>query len=121
VRVIGANALVHTIHIPGRHRPESVVAINRNAWTSSIGIGGRHQAERPPQLQNRPDIQPNNRFEPVDWNTALNPTAPFDAQDVFWVDRCRIEIMNGFKRDLEKTFPTVDVAAGLAIVPSGET
>lgn len=39
----GANALVHTIHTPGRHRPESVDAINRNGvdvinrngWSSS--------------------------------------------------------------------------------------
>jgi integral membrane sensor domain MASE1 len=43
----GANALVHTIHTP------DVIARNRwtpsfgTGWTSSIGIGGRHQPERP--------------------------------------------------------------------------
>jgi hypothetical protein len=30
----------------GRDRPERVVVINRNDWSSSIGIGGRHQSVR---------------------------------------------------------------------------
>lgn len=32
-----------------RDRPESVVAINRNAWSQSIGIAGRDRPERAPQ------------------------------------------------------------------------
>jgi hypothetical protein len=31
---------------PGRDRPERAVAINRNAWSQSIGIGGRNQPVR---------------------------------------------------------------------------
>ncbi|WP_210205923.1 hypothetical protein, partial [Bradyrhizobium algeriense] len=31
----------------GRDRPEWVVAINRNAWSQSIGTAGRDQSERP--------------------------------------------------------------------------
>jgi len=31
---------------PGRDRPESVVAINRNAWSQSIGIAGRDHPVR---------------------------------------------------------------------------
>jgi hypothetical protein len=30
----------------GRDRPESVVAINRNAWSQSIGMGGRDHPVR---------------------------------------------------------------------------
>ena len=36
---------------PGRDRPEWVVAINRNAWSQSIVIGGRNQPVRPINLQ----------------------------------------------------------------------
>ena len=31
---------------PGRDHPEWVVAINRNAWSQSIGISGRNQSVR---------------------------------------------------------------------------
>ena len=37
------NGARHTRPQPGRDRPEWVVAINRNAWSQSIGIGGRNQ------------------------------------------------------------------------------
>src|SRR5262249_15438957 len=48
----GAAALVHAIHTPGRHGPESVDAINRNGgWTSCAGIGGRHQPVRAGKLE----------------------------------------------------------------------
>ena len=40
------NGARHTRPQPGRHRPEWVVAINRNAWSQSIGIGGRNQSVR---------------------------------------------------------------------------
>jgi hypothetical protein len=33
---------------PGRDHPEWVVAINRNAWSQSIGISGRNQSVRAP-------------------------------------------------------------------------
>ncbi len=38
---------VYTPPQPGRDRPEWVVAINRNAWSQSIVIGGRNQSVRP--------------------------------------------------------------------------
>ena len=31
---------------PGRNRPERVVAVNRNAWSQSVGIGGRNHPVR---------------------------------------------------------------------------
>ena len=40
------NGADHTRPQPGRDRPEWVVAINRNAWSQSIGIGGRNQPVR---------------------------------------------------------------------------
>jgi hypothetical protein len=40
--------LVTPVHSPGRDRPEWVVAINRNAWSQSIGIGGRNHPVRAP-------------------------------------------------------------------------
>jgi len=40
------NAAAHTRPKPGRNRPEQVVAINRNAWSQSIGTGGRNQPVR---------------------------------------------------------------------------
>ena len=41
------NGLHHTRPQAGRDRPEWVVAINRNAWSQSIVIGGRNQPVRP--------------------------------------------------------------------------
>jgi hypothetical protein len=40
------NGVGYTRPQPGRDRPEWVVAINRNAWSQSIGIGGRNQPVR---------------------------------------------------------------------------
>jgi hypothetical protein len=40
------NSAGHTRPQPGRDPPEWVVAINRNAWSQSIGIGGRNQPVR---------------------------------------------------------------------------
>jgi hypothetical protein len=37
----------------GRDQPESVVGIDRNQWSRSIGNGGRHQPEYAVQGQNR--------------------------------------------------------------------
>jgi hypothetical protein len=37
----------------GRNRPEWVVAINRNAWSQSIGIAGRDHPVRAPELRGR--------------------------------------------------------------------
>jgi hypothetical protein len=34
--------------VPGRDRPKWVVAINRNAWSQSIGISGHNQSVRAP-------------------------------------------------------------------------
>ena len=45
------NGAGHTRPQPGRDRPEWVVAINRNARSQSIGIGGRNQPVRAP-MQN---------------------------------------------------------------------
>jgi hypothetical protein len=40
------NGAGYTRPQPGRDRPEWVVAINRNAWSQSIGTSGRNQSER---------------------------------------------------------------------------
>ena len=40
------NGVRHTPPQPGRDRSEQVVAINRNAWSQSIGISGRNQSVR---------------------------------------------------------------------------
>jgi hypothetical protein len=61
-----------------------------------------------------------NRFLPFNWTTATNPYAAADAHDVFWKPDGTIEVLNGFKVELEKNFPNVDIASGLAIV-AGET
>jgi hypothetical protein len=40
------NGAGHTRPQPGRDRSEQVVAINRNAWSQSIGTGGRNHPVR---------------------------------------------------------------------------
>jgi hypothetical protein len=40
------NGARHARPQAGRDRPEWVVAINRNAWSQSIGIGGRDHPSR---------------------------------------------------------------------------
>ena len=65
--------------------------------------------------QARPPAQ-KNEFVPVNWTTALNSYASEDANDVFWVDGCRIEVINGFKLELQRDFPNVDIISGLSIV-----
>ena len=47
---------VYTPPQPGRDRPEWVVAINRNAWSQSIVIGGRNQSVRPLERDVFPDL-----------------------------------------------------------------
>ena len=39
------NGAAHTPPQTGRNRPEWVVAINRNAWSQSIGTGGRNHPD----------------------------------------------------------------------------
>ena len=40
------NGAHHVRPQPGRNRPEWVVAINRNAWSQSVGTGGRNHPVR---------------------------------------------------------------------------
>src|ERR1035437_10318809 len=40
------NGARHVRPPPGRNRPERVVAINRNAWSQSVGTGGRNHPVR---------------------------------------------------------------------------
>jgi hypothetical protein len=40
------NGVRHVRPQPGRNRPERVVAINRNAWSQSVGTGGRNHPVR---------------------------------------------------------------------------
>lgn len=40
------NGARHVRSQPGRNRPERVVAINRNAWSQSVGTGGRNHPVR---------------------------------------------------------------------------
>jgi len=44
------NGAYHPHPQAGRDRPEWVVAINRNAWSQSIGIAGRNHPVRAPQM-----------------------------------------------------------------------
>jgi hypothetical protein len=57
-----------------------------------------------------------NQFVPLNWKTTLNTHAAADASDVFWVDGCKIEVVNGFKVELQNDFPNVDLIAGLSAV-----
>ena len=50
------NGAGHTRPQPGRDRPEWVVAINRNARSQSIGIGGRNQPVRAVCSSARPQL-----------------------------------------------------------------
>jgi hypothetical protein len=43
------NGVRHVRPQPGRDRPEWVVAINRNAWSQSVGTGGRNHPVRSPR------------------------------------------------------------------------
>ena len=44
------NGARHVRPQPGRNRPERVVAVNRNAWSQSVGIGGRNHPVRAPRI-----------------------------------------------------------------------
>lgn len=45
------NGARHVRPQPGRNRPERVVAINRNAWSQSVGTGGRNHPVRAARLK----------------------------------------------------------------------
>ena len=45
------NGAGHVRPQPGRNRPEWVVAINRNAWSQSVGTGGRNHPVRASMIQ----------------------------------------------------------------------
>ena len=47
------NGARHVRPQPGRNRPERVVAVNRNAWSQSVGIGGRNHPVRAPIPKDR--------------------------------------------------------------------
>jgi hypothetical protein len=47
------NGARHPYPQAGRDRPEQVVAINRNAWSQSIGIAGRNHPVRAPSPSDR--------------------------------------------------------------------
>jgi hypothetical protein len=57
-----------------------------------------------------------NRFVPINWQTALNGQTAEDAHDVFWNPDGTLCVQNGFKVELESTFPSVNLVSGLAIV-----
>ena len=40
------NGARHVRPQPGRNRPERVVAVNRKAWSQSVGTGGRNHPVR---------------------------------------------------------------------------
>ncbi len=63
-----------------------------------------------------PPPKTKNQFVGVNWTSALNPYSAADAEDVFWVDDCKIQVVNGFKHELEEQFPNVNLMAGLSIV-----
>ena len=48
------NGAYHPHPQAGRDRPEWVVAINRNAWSQSIGIAGRNHPVRAPLTRTPP-------------------------------------------------------------------
>ena len=45
------NGARHVRSQPGRNRPERVVAINRNAWSQSVGTGGRNHPVRAAEVK----------------------------------------------------------------------
>jgi hypothetical protein len=50
------NGVRHVRPQPGRDRPEWVVAINRNAWSQSVGTGGRNHPVRSFCIRPRVDL-----------------------------------------------------------------
>jgi hypothetical protein len=76
---------VYTPPQPGRDRPEWVVAINRNAWSQSIVIGGRNQSVRPGWLWNggiaRISASDQSRhFDRASLNSGVPPTTDIRNQ-----------------------------------------
>jgi len=59
------NGARHSRPQAGRDRPESVVAINRNGWSQSIGIAGRDHSVR----AGRVDIAD----LPIGWHCETKP------------------------------------------------
>ena len=65
----------------GRDRPESVVAINRNGWSQSIGMAGRDRPVRAVTPQVRSDRGPECRLTAMPFGFAAW-FLPFDERNV---------------------------------------
>ena len=51
------NGARHVRPQPGRNRPERVVAVNRKAWSQSVGTGGRNHPVRAATIGHGFDLQ----------------------------------------------------------------
>lgn len=72
-----------------------------------------HSKEREEGADAPPPVK--NTFVGIGWSN-LNPYSAADAEDVFWKDDGQLEVVNGFKTELQELFPNVDLRSGLAIV-----
>jgi hypothetical protein len=70
------NGPPHTSTQPGRHRPESVVVIDRNRWSPSTGTGGR----------NRP--KPVVAIDRNRWSPSLETTGRLQPKQLVAISRC---------------------------------
>jgi hypothetical protein len=108
--------------------PFNRVGLNQNPPRSTGWLSQTHPVQQgathPVEQGAYPFHDPNkkeeegggNKFLPFNWATALNPSSAEDAHDVCWRDDGTIEVNNGFKVELQASFPNVDLTSGLAIV-----
>ena len=99
---------------PNPPRPEG-----RLSQTHPVQGGATHPVQRgaypfhnhPKEREEGADAPPpvKNTFVGIGWNSNLNPYSAADAADVFWKEDGQIEVVNGFKKELEDLFPNVDL------------
>ena len=87
------NEARHTPPQPGRDRPEQVVAINRNAWSQSIGISGRNQSVRALE-----SIEPR-RFDDRMYVHGARPPSSLPRKTIFVADgETTVTVIAGWPR-----------------------
>lgn len=91
--------------------------------TDEHGVGTKEKSPHTPLKENNTnpttggDTTPRAKRSPQDeMFAALNPDGYAAAQDVRWTPDGKIEVFNGFKDELRKFFPDVEMSDGLSIV-----
>ena len=69
------NGARHVRSQPGRNRPERVVAINRNAWSQSVGTGGRNHPVRAVTYE----AGQKERAVVIEWDSVAQAVAAHDS------------------------------------------